>query len=124
MVESTLSEESHDELLDRIYEASVVPELWIGVIDGLAAVAECAGTTFLAVDPHQEIRWIASESQLPLVTAFLRDGWMGRNSRAIRLAPRRYPGFVTDLDLFTLEEMDRDPFYTECLRRYGGGWGS
>ena len=49
---------------------------------------------------------------------------MKRNTRAFRLAPRRYPGFVTDLDLFTPEEMDRDPFYTECLRCNGGGWGT
>jgi DNA-binding CsgD family transcriptional regulator len=119
-----LPDDPHDQLVDRIYEASVVPELWIGVLDSLGAVAECAGTTFLAVDPGQNVRWITSESQLPLATEVERGGWMQRNSRAFRLAPRRYPGFVTDLDLFTREEMDRDPFYTECLRRFGGGWGT
>jgi DNA-binding CsgD family transcriptional regulator len=119
-----LLDDFHDGIVDRIYEASVVPELWTGVIDELAAIAECAGTIFLAVDPSQSIRWIASESQLEFITAFERDGWMARNSRAKRLAPKRYPGFVTDLDLFTPEEMDRDPFYTDCLRRYGGGWGT
>jgi hypothetical protein len=42
-------------------------------------------------------------------------GWQFRNDRAARLFATRYAGFLTDLDVFTLEEMDREPIFTEFL---------
>jgi hypothetical protein len=53
---------------------------------------------------------------------FLRDGRSKRNTRAERLARIKYAGFVTDCDVISIEEMDRDPFYTELIRPNGGGW--
>jgi DNA-binding CsgD family transcriptional regulator len=44
------------------------------------------------------------------------------NPRGQRLVPRREPRFLTDLDAFTPEEIERDAFYTSFLRSHGLGW--
>jgi hypothetical protein len=43
--------------------------------------------------------------------------------RAARLFSMRNTGFLTGYDVFTPEEMDRTPIFTEFLRRRGPGWG-
>src|SRR5262245_64602689 len=103
-------------LIDSIYEAAAIPERWLPVLEDLAQVAGCHGTTLFTVDAAQNVRALNSSSMHTIMAIFARDGWMQRNPRAARLAAKRYPGFATDLDLFTPEEMDRDPFYTEFLR--------
>jgi DNA-binding CsgD family transcriptional regulator len=49
---------------------------------------------------------------------------MQRNPRPQRLATAKYAGFVSDLDHFTPEELDREPVYAEFLRKVGLGWGA
>jgi DNA-binding CsgD family transcriptional regulator len=120
------SDDSFERLIDVIYEAAVVPELWRGVVDRLGEISGMKGgliAVFMA-GPQQDVRWVASDSLIPLLTVFVREGWVARNTRAAKLALMQYPGFVTDLDLFTREEMDKDPFYTELLRPLGLGWGA
>lgn len=116
--------DSREDLIGGIYEAAAMPELWPGVLQRLAAVAGLDGGILFTADESKVVRWTASDSMHPLVHTFIRDGWMMRNSRAAKLAPMQYPGFVTDLDLFTVEEMDHDPFYTDLLRPFGLGWGA
>ena len=112
------------DLIGSIYEASSITERWPRVLERLSDVAGCFGATLVTVDPVQNVRFVATESLQSFMDVFVRDGWMPRNSRAGRLAPKRYHGFVTDLDLFTEDEMRTDPFYAEFLRPNGGGWGS
>ena len=46
------------QLIDRIYECSFLPELWPGVLDELARIAEAGGGTFFTVNSHTGIiRW-------------------------------------------------------------------
>lgn len=49
---------------------------------------------------------------------------MRQNLRASRLRPLNYSGFVVDLDIVTSDEAETDPFYVNCLRKYGGGVGT
>jgi hypothetical protein len=41
-----------------------------------------------------------------------------------RLLSARHAGFLGDLDVYTREEMDREPVFTEFLRPRGMGWGA
>lgn len=111
-----------DGLIDRIYEAAVIPELWPDVLDRLSAFADCYGGTFFAVDAQREVRYLVSETMRDLMNAFVAGGWNQRNIRFERLMPKKYPGFVMDLDVMTREEIDAHPYYTEFVRPNGGGW--
>jgi DNA-binding CsgD family transcriptional regulator len=116
--------QDYDDLVGRIYEAAAVPDLWPAVLDRIAAMTGMVGGMLFTVDPHHTLRQIVSPALADLATAFQRDGWAERNSRAAKLAPMNYPGFASDLDLFTPEELERDPFYTDLLRPHGVGWGA
>lgn len=94
------------------------------MLERISEIAGCYGATLVTLDPAQNVDFVATDSLQSLMDEFVRDGWMPRNSRAARLAPKRYAGFVTDFDLFTEQEIQTDPFYAEFLRPNGGGWGT
>jgi DNA-binding CsgD family transcriptional regulator len=54
--------------------------------------------------------------------AWANSSYFLNDPRGQRLVPRKDPRFLTDLDEFTLEELDRDPYYTAFLRPRGLGW--
>lgn len=114
----------HEELLDRIYEASVIPELWVDVLDRMAPIVDCDGGLLFAVDSAGRVRFLASDCYQPLMNAFVDEGWMTRNIRANRLAAMNYAGFVIDSDVVTEKEIETDPLYVDFLRKHGGGYGT
>jgi DNA-binding CsgD family transcriptional regulator len=113
-----------DDIVDRIYEASVIPELWVDVLDRIAAIAHCDGGILIAADPSQAVRAVSSDCLSPMLRAFINEGWMRQNIRASRLRPMNYSGFVVDLDIVSAEEAETDPLYVHCLRKHGGGVGT
>ena len=110
-----------DRFVDDIYEAAVIPERWLGVLDGLAQLAEAEGTLLFAAAPGQP-RWLSSEQIRSRIEAWVTSSYYLADPRGQRLIPRKEPRFLTDLDEFTLEELDHEPFYTEFLRPHGLGW--
>ncbi len=115
---------SPDRLIERIYEAAVAPEQWTDVLEQISGVAGCFGGTLIATRAPDQTRAIWTRGMHDLMTCFERDGWHRpeRNTRASHLAPRHYAGFVSDLDLFTRDQIDKDPFYQDFLLPNGGGW--
>ena len=109
-------------LIDQIYEAAVIPELWPNVLEKLAKIAKCYGGTLFSVDAQREVRSIVTEQFREIMDIFVRDGWSKKNIRAERLARLKHPGFATDRDVISAEEMDSHPYYTEFIRPNGGGW--
>ncbi|MEA2915853.1 MAG: hypothetical protein QOJ15_7934 [Bradyrhizobium sp.] len=59
------------QLLDLIYEAAAVPEMWPAVLDSLAKIAGAAGTFLITADPRT-IRWTSSDSLRQLGLAGIR----------------------------------------------------
>jgi DNA-binding CsgD family transcriptional regulator len=53
---------------------------------------------------------------------FIAGGWAEKNQRLSRTLALRYPGFVTDFDLFTPEEHASEPSYVGFFRPNGFGW--
>lgn len=109
------------ELVNRIYEAAVIPEMWPAVLDDLSKIATRGGT-LLSIDPQQEVRHIASEQFRGVMELFIRDGWIQQNIRAEKFMQTKYAGFLTDTHLILIEDMDRHPFYTDLVRPNGGGF--
>ena len=110
------------ELIDRVYESAFVPELWPKVLGELADIAG-ARAGFLFVSRGDIHNWTSSthvgiESLAPLV----KSGWVARSERFRRFTNGRSSGFLTEKDIFRLEELDSDPFYRDVLYPRGLGW--
>lgn len=113
--------DSLNALIDEIYEAAAVPELWPAVLANISTIPGAVGGALFATD-MRNTNWIASDSIRDRFERFIREGWMARNPRPVRLAALRHAGFATDLDTFTLEEMDAEPVYVDFFRKVGVGW--
>ncbi len=107
--------------IDLVYEASLLPDQWPLVLDEMAKACSAEGG-ILFVDNPEQMRWSCSKNLSPLVEEWVGSEWLHRNDRGNRLIPRREPRFLTDLDAFTPEELDRSLFYTDFLRPRGLGW--
>lgn len=100
--------ERGDELIDRIYEAGLVPELWPAVLASMADRFDGAGAVLIAGD-RGSTRITCSTGFEGVVSGFVEEGWAARNRRMERARAKRHPGFITEHDLFTLDELLADP---------------
>src|SRR5262249_61338028 len=66
--------------------------------------------------------WICSEQIRPQIQAWVDSPYYQNNPRGQHLVPKREVRFLTDLDAFTADELDHEPFYAEFLRPRGLGW--
>jgi DNA-binding CsgD family transcriptional regulator len=108
-------------LIDEIYEAAIVPELWMRTLDRLSEIAGAEGAVLFAW--RQEARNVLfTHSIEPLVRLWIDEGWLERDDRGQRLIPRLEPRFLTDLDAFTPEELETAPIYRDLFRPNGFGW--
>jgi DNA-binding CsgD family transcriptional regulator len=110
-----------EQLLDDIYEAAVIPELWPNLLHSIAKTTKAEGGVLFAADIHENVTGVASAGLQELVSGFVSDGWMRRNSRPVRCLEKQLTGFIGDYDLFSDAEMDQDPLYA-YLRHKGYGW--
>ncbi|WP_055049278.1 helix-turn-helix transcriptional regulator [Devosia sp. A16] len=111
-----------DDLIDRIYEAGAVPELWPVVLEELAGVGQVSGTVLFAVR-EQAVHWTSSAGLYEMSKGYFDAGYPARDDRTARLLAYDHPGFVTDLDVFTREEWEADPIRREYFVPRGYGWG-
>jgi hypothetical protein len=111
------------ELIDRIYECSLVPELWPGVLNELAKLAEArAGFLFISTSKAEVPCWIASPENYHSAERMANEGRFWRGRLAARLFAARHAGFLTELDLVTPDELDLEPVYRGFWRPQGVGW--
>lgn len=120
------SDLSDEALIDRIYEVAAVPELWTRLLDDLSSVVGCDKAAMMSVSPsgREYMRWIANDRATTFMTWFMQSEWLARNVQMARMMAVGEPRFINDLDVFTFEETDREPYYVECLRPGGVGWGT
>lgn len=111
-----------EQLLDRIYEAGAIPELWPGVLAQFDKVAGAAGSV-LFVLRGERLNWTASAPLHELAGAYLQSGFLGNDARTTRLLAENHPGFLTELDVFTPDEWEADPIRREFWGPKGYGWG-
>jgi DNA-binding CsgD family transcriptional regulator len=123
--ESDLSRLGYDEaeLIDRIYEAAIVPDGWPDVLRRTARLAHCREALFGTIF-QDEARLIASSPSFGAAY----DDILARipipvNQRAQRLMASRHAGFITDMDVFSEAEIASEPLYQELLIPAGYGSG-
>ena len=112
------------DLIGTIYEAGAVPELWPEALQKVAsAVGARGGNLIRSTTTHLEMH--SSPEVAEITREFDRQGWNSQNSRVSRLLDRAgYPGFVTDSDLHSAEEIASLPIYTQFLTPRGAAAGA
>lgn len=112
-----------DELVARIYEAAVLPDLWPSVLDDLARAVDCQVGFLFAVDGASAPRSVVNDRGQEAARKFFSEGWASRNTQGARTLSRDEPKFISDFDIYTAEEIAADPYYREFLRPNGLAWG-
>jgi DNA-binding CsgD family transcriptional regulator len=112
------------DLVDRIYESSVVPELWPSVLDELARTADAIGGIFFVANT-KVVSWTCSAIMQYGMEKFAKSDIFARGQRGNRLIAARHAGFLTEHDIYpNPDERGADPYYSESLFRAGAGWGT
>lgn len=110
-----------ERLLDRIYEAGAVPEMWTGVLDELARIAGGIGAAFLVPSLG---RWMSTPGIEEMMADLMTTGLISNNERTRRLLSLSPVGFYRDLDIFALEDLPNEPVYRDFFIPRGGGFGT
>lgn len=109
------------ELIDRIYECSFVPELWPGVLDELATLADASGGLLFAVR-DRVLNWTSSSTLNEVFSAYVKDGWFTQCTRRVCLFSRNQPTFLVEHDFWTQDQLKDNPIYRDFFRPRGLGW--
>lgn len=109
------------DVVDRLYAAALEPERWPEALDRLAHAVGGVGTVMRPILADTLPMTVASPSLHEAAEDFERGWW--RFDKASALAQQRglTGGVWTDDDAFTPEEMARDPYYQDFLRKHGLG---
>jgi len=106
---------SRDELVASIYEAGALPDRWPALMDLLAAATGGRGGNLMRAN-EDGIRMICSPGIEAISREFERQGWHEQNSRIDGLLTRAdHPGFLTDRDVHSAEEIATLPVYRDFL---------
>lgn len=110
-----------DHLIDRIYEAGLIPSLWPDVLDEIAnAIGGNGGLLFAVRDGY--VSGVNSVNHDQTMPRFLQEGWSERDPLLPRAAALNYAGFLNDGDLLSEEEIATNDVYCNFYRRHGIGY--
>jgi DNA-binding CsgD family transcriptional regulator/PAS domain-containing protein len=113
-----------EEVIRRFYEAAAVPELWPDALHALAMACGAPAATALPITGLQPSTVLASRNVAGVIAEGLRAGWFApeRNTRMARcmaLVERGRRGIITQQDVFSIEDLARDPFQHEYIEPNG-----
>ncbi|SFL75259.1 helix-turn-helix transcriptional regulator [Methylorubrum salsuginis] len=110
-------------LIDRIYEASAVPELWRPVLIDIARLAGAREAVLLVSTGTRFRDWVTTSAEFDALVLAHTERFPD-NIRTRRLLELRHPGFLSDLDVVSQGEIDTDPLYQDFLIPWGYGSGT
>ena len=110
------------ELVDRIYEAAVIPEMWPAVCDLLSVYNPSFSTALIAIVPDAPPRWVSSPHVTEHMLTYERSGLAARSPRPYRGLEIAPGNFMRDMDIMTPEELKTDPIRVELLETIGLPW--
>jgi len=110
-----------NQLIDRIYESAIVPELWPDVLDELATLADARGAQLFAVR-DKVMSWTTSDTLTDVFKKYVDDGWFAKCDRRICLFSQNKPSFLVEHDFWTTEQLEANEIYRDFFRPNGLGW--
>lgn len=116
--ESLLSD-SEEALIDRIYEAAAAPESWPRILGSLSEMCDGAGFLLLMRRNDSWVGYRASDDIEEACASYMESGIAPRSNATRRLIAREHAGFLSDTDLFSAEEWEREPLRRDWARAWG-----
>jgi DNA-binding CsgD family transcriptional regulator len=110
-----------ESLIDRIYEAALIPEHWAEVLETLNRIGGGLGTTMFA-SSDGPMRWRATPGLYELVRGMVESGELRENDRHPRALALDHAGFIGDQHLFAPEERLQSTLHQRFLSPNGLGW--
>jgi DNA-binding CsgD family transcriptional regulator len=111
-----------ERIIDGLYEAAVLPEMWPPVLAQIAAAAGGVEALLSVVSPTGRGRWLTSSPDFDdIVRAHIE--YFPSNERTRRLLATPHAGFVIDSDVLSEAEMTAEPIYRDYLWPRGFGFG-
>lgn len=104
----------YEDLIARIYEAAALPELWPDLLEALAGHLGARGGLIGRLTPN-DAKMLISPGIEDMIAGWIARGYHLDARRSLRLIETAYPGFMTDIDLFTPAERKTLPFYADYL---------
>lgn len=91
--------DSFGNLVDRIYEAAVIPETWPSTLHEISEIGGARGVILLTANPAGS-RWISSPGVYQDMLAYEEGNWHLKNMRLQRFLAKQHAGFLRDVDVF------------------------
>ncbi|WP_375392262.1 helix-turn-helix transcriptional regulator [uncultured Sphingomonas sp.] len=105
-------------LIERIYEAGALPELWPDVLEAITDAVGGFGATFVAQSPDGVA--ITSTPRIErIVSDYIAEGWAADPEYAAPLHADLYPGFRAETHYRTIAEIERLPVHIHFLAPRG-----
>lgn len=109
------------DLIDRIYEAAVVPENWPDILSSLANLTEAeGGLLFSARD--RIFSWTATENLHDTFETYVVDGWFKRCGRRVCMMDKAHAGFLGEQHYWSEAEIAQNEIYRDFFRPRNLGW--
>lgn len=110
-------------LVDRIYEAAVLPELWPAVLHDVSMMAGCIGGVLFTTAAREISRWTSSEGTAQIMSDFAADLELQNNNMRLQSAlAAKHHGFFANHHFYGREEMERSLVYTKFFLPRGLGY--
>lgn len=109
------------DLVDRIYEAAFVPELWPSLLDDMACLTEGKGGLLLTVR-DKILSWTSSDNLEEAFDSYIKQGWFNRCDRRVCMFKKAHSEFLIENDYWTREEFESNAVYEEFFRPRGLGF--
>jgi DNA-binding CsgD family transcriptional regulator len=114
--------DSNEGIIDRIYEAALVPGQWNGVLEQLAAFAGCSGGLVVSARDHVPNKTLFTDTLSEFHHRATSEGWWARNTRGQVLLSLPSSEFHSDADHFPESAMEQEPLYRDLLWPLGLGY--
>ncbi|MDB5524861.1 MAG: DNA-binding protein with domain [Rhizobium sp.] len=113
---------SANPLVDRIYEAAVIPELWRDACLAIADQLESYSASVISISPDATYRWISTPNIQEMMASFAVSETRFQNVRPLRALEQRPGAFTRDTDIMTSEELETDAIFREFIYPQGLKW--
>lgn len=108
-------------IVDRIYEAGLVPSAWPALLGDLGATVGGNGGLLFAVRDGY-VSAVTSVEHQHAIAPFFNEGWSERDPLLPIAIARNHPGFQIDSDLLSEEEIATNEVYCNFYRKHGIGY--
>jgi len=108
-----------DGIMQHFMEAAAVPDRWPAALQALAEACGGVGAAAHSADGLTTFKTVASDGAASLIEDFVKR-WRApelnsHRARGLALIERGWCGALTERDIFTPQELARDPFHQEFI---------